>query len=168
MDAIYIPQLIHFPDQTLSIAVSDYLPNFDTLTPVQGQIHVTHRGNYLEISAGAETIVTLTCDRCLQQYNHRLAVDKSELIWLEEPVQEPEVEGVEREILFDELVETLSPHGHFYPGEWLYEQLCLEIPQRQLCDRQCPGIEVQPQYSFPSIDSRWASLEALKGELSNN
>ena len=48
---------------------------------------IRHGGTFLEILAQAETIVTLTCDRCLQNYNYRLSIDTSEIIWLEEPKQ---------------------------------------------------------------------------------
>jgi len=130
MEAIYIPKLARAPEQTESIQIKEYFPALETLTPVQGNVRVIHRGNYLEVVARAETIVTLTCDRCLQQYNHRLSVNPVELIWLEEPNEEADELLVEREIPLEDLVETLSPQGYFKPDEWLYEQLCLEIPQR--------------------------------------
>lgn len=168
MDPIYIPQLVKAPEQTERIDVQDYLPDLETLTPVQGQMKVTHHGNYLEVSAQAETIMTLTCDRCLQQYNYRLNVDASELIWLEEPHDEPDLGLAEREVALADLVETLPPQGYFRPNEWLYEQLCLEIPQRQLCDQTCQGIPLADQaVAQPSVDRRWASLEALKQHISN-
>lgn len=168
MEAIYIPQLTKAPEQTERLQVSDYLLDLETLTPVQGQIKVTHRGNYLEVSAQAEAIMTLTCDRCLQQYNQRLTVNTSELIWLNEAEDELEIANVEREVAVEDLVETLHPQGYFRPDEWLYEQLCLEIPQRQLCDQSCPGIQIENTTSSESAsDRRWASLEALKRQLSN-
>jgi uncharacterized protein len=164
---IYIPQLAKAPEQTEKIEIKDYLPGLETLTPVNGYVQVIHRGNYLEVTGQAETIMTLTCNRCLQQYNHRLAVDASELIWLEEPSESVDETLVEREVPLGDLVETLSPTGFFHPDEWLYEQLCLEIPQQQLCDRNCPGIETQFNQTPQLVDRRWASLEALKGDLPN-
>lgn len=167
MEAIYIPQLTKAPGQTETIEVQEYLPGLETLTPVQGLVRVTHRGNYLEVAAKAEAIVTLSCDRCLKQYNQRLKVALSEMIWLQEPVAETNFDS-EREIPFEEFVETLPPNGYFHPREWLYEQLCLEIPQRQLCDQACGGIAAgQPETPPASVDRRWASLEALKGNLAN-
>ncbi|NJO40506.1 MAG: DUF177 domain-containing protein [Cyanobacteria bacterium CRU_2_1] len=167
MEAIYIPQLTRAPEQTEKVEVQDYLLDLETLTPIQGYVQVTHRGNYLEVLGNAEAIVTLTCDRCLQQYNHRLAVDTSELIWLQAPADDVEEEGLEREIAYDDLVETLNPQGYFKPDEWLYEQFCLAIPQRQLCDQRCPGIPIgDSQPSKPVVDRRWASLENLKNHLS--
>ncbi len=168
MDEIYIPQLKKAPHQTEIIQFKEFLPGSETLTPVQGQLAVTHQGNYLEVLAQAETIITLTCHRCLQQYNHRLETQASELIWLDETANEPEIGPLEREVAVEDLVETLPPQGYFDPGRWLYEQLCLAIPQRQLCDQQCPGIVPQGELApTATIERRWVALEALRKSLSS-
>lgn len=168
MEAIYIPQLVRAPEQTEQVQVNDYLPDLDTLTPVQGVVRVTHRGNYLEVEGKAEAIVTLSCDRCLQQYNHRIVVNTSELIWLQKAEDDPDADLLEREVAFDDLVESLDPDGYFQPLDWLYEQFCLEIPPRQLCDSNCKGIQVNSEPEPPKIvDRRWASLESLKENLQN-
>ncbi|WP_416676597.1 YceD family protein [Egbenema bharatensis] len=165
MHTIYIPQLAKAPEQTEEITVREYLPALDTLTPVQGLIRVTHRGNYLEVAASAEAIMTLTCDRCLKQYNHRVTVDTSELIWLQEPPSYSSTD-LEQEVALEDLVETLTPNGYFQPADWLYEQLCLAMPQRQLCDQKCQGIQVQGQGEGDSaVDERWASLKNLRNQL---
>ncbi|MBD2338053.1 DUF177 domain-containing protein [Calothrix sp. FACHB-156] len=166
MDAIFIPQLTKAPERTEEIQVQDFLPGLDTLTPVRGVIRVQHQGNYLEISAQAEAIITCTCNRCLQQYNQRLVVNTQEVIWLDVTANQINDLPLEREVAVEDLVETLPPDGYFYPAEWLYEQMCLEFPQRQLCDLNCPGIlSTAAESSQKSIDSRWASLEALKKQL---
>lgn len=164
MDAIYIPQLKKAPEQTESIEVCQHLHDFETLTPVQGVLTVTHQGNYLEAIAEVETIVTLSCDRCLKHYNHRLQVTVSELIWLnDEP--DPIDEEVEVEVAVEDLVETLSPVGYFDPELWLYENLCLSLPQQKLCDETCPGIELKEDTNKMLVDSRWASLASLKSQM---
>lgn len=169
MEAIYIPQLTKAPERTEVVQVEDFLPGLETLTPVRGQVKVQHHGNYLEVAGQAETIITLTCHRCLQQYNHRLIIDTSELIWLDETANQPYDGPLEREVAVEDLIETLSPQGYFYPSEWLYEQLCLEIPQRQLCEAECAGIPANKATANKTpektVDSRWASLEALKKQI---
>jgi uncharacterized protein len=166
MDAIYIPQLTQAPERTEEIQVNECLPGLDTLTPIRGNVRVEHHGSYLQIAAHAEAITTLTCHRCLQQYNHRVVVDTSEIIWLDEAANQVDDLPLEREVPVEDLLESLPPDGHFYPAEWLYEQMCLAMPHRQLCDRDCPGItpEVESD-SENTVDSRWASLEALKKQL---
>jgi uncharacterized protein len=142
MEAIHIPWLLKLPEQTEVIQVNEFLADLETLTPVRGRLQVTHQGNYLEVSVQAETIITLTCDRCLQQYNHRLTLEASELVWLDESADQPDYGPLERETPLEDLVETLPPQGDFQPTAWLYEQLCLAIPPRKLCDQQCPGIQI--------------------------
>jgi uncharacterized protein len=168
MDAIFIPQLIQAPERTEEIQVQEFLPGLDTLTPVRGTLRVRHCGNYLEVKAKAETIVTCTCCRCLKQYNHRLLFDTNEIIWLDEAANEFDNLPLEREVAVEDLVESLLPQGYFYPSEWLYEQMCLEIPPRQICDENCAGIEATTKSTVsenPLVDKRWASLEALKKQL---
>lgn len=167
MEAIYIPRLTRAPQQTEVIDFDETIADLETLTPVQGRLKVTHQGNYLEVSAQAETIITLTCHRCLQQYNYRLAISPTELIWLDEMANQAAPVLFDQEIAVADLIETLPPTGYFEPTTWLYEQLCLEIPQQQLCDQTCQGIQVaQAEASEPAIDHRWASLEGLKNQLS--
>jgi uncharacterized protein len=166
MDAIFIPQLTKAPQRTEEVEVKEFLPGLETLTPVRGCIRVQHQGNYLEVSGKAEVIITCNCNRCLQNYNHRLVIDTKEIIWLDEAADATDDLPLEREVAFDDLVETLSPQGYFDPGEWLYQQMCLEIPQRQLCDRNCKGIQPNSaNHLDKTVDSRWATLESLKKQF---
>lgn len=163
MDVIHILHLAQMPDQTETVEVQEYLPNLETLTPVQGRLTVSYRDSYLDVRGTVETIVTLTCDRCLQNYNHRLSIDASELIWLDSTAEA--LYPLEREVSLDELVETLPPDGFFDPGQWLYDHLCLEVPHRKLCDQDCAGIPVEHNSGISLSDRRWASLESLKNQL---
>jgi uncharacterized protein len=166
MDAIFIPQLTKAPERTEEVQVQEFLPGLETLTPVRGLVRVQHHGNYLEVSGEAETIITCTCNRCLQQYNRRLAIDTKETIWLDDAASQAQDLPLEREVTLEDLLETLPPDGYFHPSEWLYEQMCLATPKRQLCDRNCPGIPANnAEGSENLVDSRWASLEALKKQL---
>ncbi|MEG4344754.1 YceD family protein [Microcoleus sp. A003_D6] len=169
METIYIPHLLTKTERKEVIDFEEFIPDLETLTPVRGRLQVTHQGNYLEVKAKAETIVTLTCHRCLKQYNHRLALQSSELIWLEEKANQLDSSSGEFEVDFEDLVENLSPAGYFSPSDWVYEQMCLELPHKQICDTECPGISLTDDANTESSetvsDSRWASLEALKRQL---
>lgn len=166
MDRVYIPHLLQRAEKALAVDLETHLADLETLTPVRGELTVAHQGTYLEVKARADTIVTLTCDRCLQAYNHRVAVAAQELIWLEhEP--DPATLPLEREVSVDDLFETLPPNGYFYPETWIYEQICLALPQPQICDEDCPGIETRQQGSAARepVDHRWAALTQLQQQL---
>ena len=169
METIYIPHLLTKTERKEVIDFEEFIPDLETLTPVRGRLQVSHQGNYLEVKAKAETIVTLTCHRCLKQYNHRLVLNSSELIWLEETANQTDSSSAEIEVPLEDLVENLSPGGYFSPGDWVYEHMCLELPHKQLCDAQCPGISLndaeETERSETASDSRWASLAALKRQL---
>lgn len=170
METIYIPRLLSKSEQTEVIDFDEFIPDLASLTPVRGQLQVTHQGTYLEVKAKAETIVTLTCHRCLKQYNHRLRLNSSEIIWLDKIADRPETNPIEMKVDFEYLAETLSPTGSFSPSDWLYEQLCLAEPHKQICDSKCVGIivnndEANTESSETIPDSRWASLAALKRQL---
>jgi uncharacterized protein len=164
MEKVYIPHLSRHEHHTLKIPVDGMMLDLETLTPVRGQITVQHQGTFLNVSAQADTIITLACHRCLQQYNHRLQVDTSEVIWLDEAADETYDGPIELRVDFNDLVESLTPDGHFDAETWLYEQLCLALPHRQLCNTDCLGLlqkEATPVVEAPIIDGRWGSLKSL-------
>ncbi|MCW6037415.1 YceD family protein [Spirulina subsalsa FACHB-351] len=165
MDKIYIPFLLQAPEKTEELQIRDFIRGLESLTPVRGELTIAHRGTYLEVSAQVETIVTLACHRCLQNYNHRLRVETTELIWLEEEPDSLQVFPLEREVKVEDLSEVLSPTGYFMPEAWLYEQLSLALPLQQVCGEDCPGVETKSSSSQPEIDHRWASLQALQKQL---
>lgn len=160
MEKILIPQLAKSVNATETIQFKEFIDGLETLSPVQGVLQVKHQGSFLEVKAKAWAITTLTCDRTLQQFNHRLAIDTSEMIWLEEP---PIVDKSlkEQEIDFDDLVESLSPNGYFDPAAWLYEQLCLAIPYRKIAP-DAPELSEIIDQPTPEIDRRWAGLLSLE------
>ena len=162
MDAIYIPHLLKAHERTETLTIDGFVPDLDSLTPARGQLWVRHCTTYLEVSARVETIVTLTCHRCLAHYNQRLALDTQELIWLRE---EELLTPLELEISPEDLAESLPAQGHFQPLAWLYEQFCLLLPLQQICRDDCPGITPARTVSEPLIDRRWAGLEALRQQL---
>ncbi|NJK41722.1 MAG: DUF177 domain-containing protein [Acaryochloridaceae cyanobacterium SU_2_1] len=168
MDKIHLPQLEAAPQRQMVVEVDQFLTDLASLTPVQGQILVVHHGNYLQVTAEATTIITLSCDRCLQQYNHRLAVTASELIWLVESEHQSITTATEISISLDDPVESLWMQGYFPPEEWLYQQLCLQLPHQQLCDQDCQGLLDHEQPTEQPLDSRWAVLESLRQSISDH
>jgi uncharacterized protein len=166
MDKIFIPQLAKTVNATETIQFKEFIEGLDSLTPVQGVIEVKHLGSVLGVKVDAWTIITLTCDRTLQQFNHRLSVNTSELIWLETPVAAQHLPK-EQEVDVEDLVESLPPNGYFYPAEWLYQQLCLAIPFQKIAPDAPEFTELveslHGEIEPPSIiDQRWAGLKSLK------
>jgi uncharacterized protein len=169
MKPIFIPSLLYAPEHTAELEIQETLSGLDTLTPVRGNLVVMHHKTYLEVSAKAEAIVTLTCHRCLRHYNHRLAIDTTELIWLEDEAELEEDLTLERELQLEDFSEKLPSRGYFQADTWLYEQLSLALPLQQICNAEdCESTIPDTAMSEPSVDRRWATLEALKRQLSQS
>jgi uncharacterized protein len=117
-----------------------------------------HHGTALEVSAGVETILTLSCARCLQQFNQVLRADVRELIEFsggQALVPDGLLVGAG-----EDLDDRLDPQGRFDPERWLFEQLSLQMPLVNRCGDNCPGPE-RWSSDPPTGDPRWAALKAL-------
>ncbi|WP_330205090.1 DUF177 domain-containing protein [Cyanobacterium sp. Dongsha4] len=166
METIYIPQLLKMPEQTMKIKLCDRISGLTTLIPVKGIFQVRHGGNFLELQLQADTILTLTCDRCLQTFNYRLKVDTSEIIYLKYEAELDQYYPPEREITGEDLWESLPPDGELIIEEWIYQQLSLAIPLRSLCSNDCqpPG---KTSTDNNKNDQRWSALANLKSLMDN-
>lgn len=162
MEKLYIPQIAKAIEATETFEFKEFIDGLETLTPVSGVISIRHVGSFLEVTAKASAIITLTCDRTLVQFNYRLAIDNTEMICLADPLPEDGYPK-EREIESDDLLESLSPNGYFDPAAWLYEQLILAIPYPKIAP-DAPALEVTDAAtsSETTIDKRWAALNSLK------
>ena len=155
--------------------VDQHLSELQSLTPVRGSLSAVHRGNVLELAGEATTIVTLCCDRCLQQFNHSLSFSSHELLWLGEQAR---ISGIEAEALLgaggstgeagsmldleaDDLCESIDPNGSFEPEHWLFEQLSLQLPLVNRCGAECPGPDLH-NGAGGAIDPRWGALRNLQ------
>ena len=144
--------------------VEGHLEAMPSLTPVRGHLTAEHRGNVLAVDAELATIVTLTCDRCLGQFNQQLSCSPSELIWLgDAPPSEQELEASEDVASMEGLVESLDPRGHFDPEQWVFEQLHLQRPVVNRCGDHCPGAPGLNQDHHGAVqDPRWEALRQLR------
>jgi len=130
--------------------VEQRIAELESLTPVRGQVLAIHHGNALEVRGEAQTIVTLCCARCLQQYNHGLRAEVQELIEFRGG------SGLQGEDLDD----RLDPMGQFDPERWLFEQLSLQLPLVNRCGSDCPG-PARWGTAPTTADPRWEALKAL-------
>ena len=151
--------------------VAQPIAGLDSLTPVQGSIRAMHHGTALEVTAEAETIVTLCCDRCLQHFNHALRAEVHELVELRSQgdaamATDADLGEISLELVREgmpegaDLDDRLDPAGSFDPERWLFEQLSLRLPLVNRCGNDCPG---PARWSSEPAggDPRWAALARL-------
>ncbi|AGY57767.1 YceD family protein [Gloeobacter kilaueensis] len=149
------------PTRKVELVIDQPLAGFESLTPVQGELQVIHRGDFLEVRGTARTIVTLSCDRCLKRFNHRLQTDFEEVIWLSDGEEEL---PLELEVTAANLDESIPRDGKLDPLDLVYQHLCLELPTRNLCDADCQGVALKDA-DAQSTDQRWSALTQLLTQL---
>ena len=148
--------------------VDGYLNDLPSLTPVRGTIQAEHRGNVLAVHGSLQTIVTLICDRCLNQFNQQLISTTEELIWLGEEFNDHEqLQASDGSEQMTGLLERLDPQGPFDPQQWAFEHLNLQLPAVNRCGGDCPGPPgLSTSGSEESLDSgsdpRWDVLKQLQ------
>lgn len=149
--------------------VDQHITGLNSLTPVQGELQATHHGTALEVTASAETIVTLCCDRCLQHFNHPLRAEVHELVELRgqgDDGDQDDLAEINLELARDgmpegaDLDDRLDPGGSFDPERWLFEQLSLRLPLVNRCGDDCPGPATWSSEPAGG-DPRWAALAGL-------
>ena len=152
--------------------VEGELDQLPSLTPVRGHVSAEHRGNVLAVQGKLTTIVTLCCDRCLNQFNQNLSCAPSELIWLgAAPPTADQLEHSGEVAEMEGLVDVLDPRGEFDPQQWAFEQLNLMLPVVNHCGDHCPGppgLNLKPVISDSTskeVDPRWQALEQLQQRL---
>jgi uncharacterized protein len=155
-------------DQGRRWRVDQRIAGLDSLTPVQGSIQAVHHGTALEVTAAAETIITLCCDRCLQHFNHPLRAEVHELVELRGQGEGglASIDDVSLELAREgmpegaDLDDRLDPSGSFDPERWLFEQLSLQLPLVNRCGDDCPGPATWSSEPTGG-DPRWAALAQL-------
>ena len=148
--------------------VDGYLEDLPSLTPVRGTIQAEHRGNVLAVHGSLQTIVTLICDRCLNQFNQQLISTTEELIWLgEERIEHEQLQASDGSEQMTGLLERLDPQGPFDPQQWAFEHLNLQLPAVNRCGVECPGPPGLPTSDSEEAlnsrpDPRWDVLRQLQ------
>ncbi len=151
---IYIPDLLRLEHHTFKTEFREFFTDLQTLAPVEGMASVRHGGSFLEVVVQAKAIVTLTCDRTLVQFNHKLTIDTRDIVVLANPIELPR----ELEVSVEDLTESYPPNGSFPLKFWIYEQLCLAIPFPAIAPDAAPW-QSQPLAEEP--DHRWDVLKNL-------
>ncbi len=132
--------------------------DLDSSSPVKGFLSVRVEGPLLRVEGQASTTVQLCCDRCLQRFEHSLSASASEQLALGTGTADlAEALDYDAEGISDQL----DPAGSFDPEQWIYEQLCLQLPLVNHCGAGCPG-PASWGSTEPVGDPRWAALSRLR------
>ncbi len=126
---------------------------------IVGDVRLTRLRDSIIASVSASGVVTLTCARCLREYDQPFEVEFDE-----EYRQTVDVRtgvDLDDEPGEDELFSRIDENHELDLAEALRQWIVLELPMRPDCGDVCAGPELPAQNDDDPIDSRLAALAEL-------
>lgn len=155
------------PQQRLLYSFKESLEGLDAVKPVVGDLTLSLGPWGVRVSGRVQTLLKLTCDRCLRPYFQSLNVEIDErLVYKSKDAQVPR----ERELSRDDFVEPIPEDGVLDISDIVYQAVTLAAPTYCLCGAECPGPPTaeesgkslgQDKPERPAEDPRWKNLKTL-------
>ncbi|WP_320676329.1 DUF177 domain-containing protein [Prochlorococcus sp. MIT 1300] len=158
--------------------VECFLHSFNSLWPITGWVSVEHLSESIIVKSELQTLIELCCDRCSQQFEHKLFCNTEELIRIStKNNKKSHYTQMESSHELAELNESLDSSSNFDPERWIFEHVNLELPISKHCGEKCPmhsHIEFTPKTTITnktqpqktnvkdSADPRLAILKKLQ------
>lgn len=152
---ISIDELRNLPQGRLNISFREEIEGLAAVKPVLGELTVSASAAGMRLTGSVQTLLKLTCHRCLRPYFLSLSV----------PIEEDFVESDignefelprERELLARDFTEPLSEDGVLDITDVVYQAVTLATPVSCFCGESCPGP------AFPGGEAESGSLAGGK------
>ncbi len=150
------------------------IDGISAVKPVLGEITLYGSSTGIRLNGTVQTLLKLTCHRCLRHYflSLNVALDES---FVESGLHDGEEMPRERELLSGDFVETLSEDGVLDITDVVYQAVTLATPVSCLCGDDCPGPAFpdgeadsgslaggkEGKEAGSRIDPRWKNLKTL-------
>ncbi len=150
------------PQQKLNLSFRESIDGLEAVKPVLGELQINANSTGARISGNLQTLLKLTCHRCLRPYflNINLQLDENFTEYTEE--RDSERVPRDRELLADDFVEQLPEDGMLDITDLVYQAVTLATPVSCLCGEDCPGP------AFPHPEAKSGSLAADKDSKSSD
>lgn len=131
---------------------------------IHGNLRLTRLRDGVMVHLKADGTSTLTCARCLRQYEQPFAVEFDE-----EYQQTVDVRtglGLDHEGLDDEATSHIDENHELDVAEPLRQEILISLPMRPDCGEECPGPDMLrgDEGEDEAIDDRLAALASLLGD----
>jgi len=165
---VSIDELKSYPQQRKSFSFKETLSGIEAVKPVLGELTMSLDSVGVRLSGRLQTLLKLSCHRCLRPYFQSLSVDIDERFVHRSEAEVPR----ERELLRDDFVEPIPADGVLDIGDVVYQAVTLATPTFCLCGPECPGPPLNEaaeqgnrlaagNESERPMDPRWKNLKTL-------
>ncbi len=166
---ISLDELRTLPQHKLECQFKEDIAGLQAVKPVLGEITLWLTGSGVRFIGHVQTLLKLSCHRCLRPYFQALSVDIDER-FVQQVAEEP---PRDRELLLQrDFVEPIPDDGIIDISDVVYQSLTLATPVYCLCGAECPGppktTENDEANSLAKdkkgetiVDPRWKNLKTL-------
>jgi uncharacterized protein len=171
---IYHQDLQALPKLSLRLPFKEEIPGLEAVKPVVGDLTLFVSATGMRLVGQVQTLMKLSCHRCLRPYFQNLLVDLDERFVLSTFDEEQAIPR-EGELRRDDFVEVLPPDGALDITDVVYQAVTLAVPSSCLCSADCPGPPLAPPVDDTgslvlsngvgvptnAVDPRWKNLKSL-------
>lgn len=171
---ISIDELRNLPNPRLNISFREEIEELQTVKPVLGELVVSASSLGMRLTGTVQTLLKLTCHRCLRPYFLNLSIPIEE-DFVEAGIEDDEDVPRDRELLAGDFHEALSEDGILDITDVVYQAVTLATPVSCLCGESCPGPAFpdgeaesgslaggkKAPEEHKKIDPRWKNLKTL-------
>lgn len=133
MCKIEIAEIERTPDKTLLYEFDDEIKELNNCR-VKADLEFKSVGGYIEVSGHAEGVITLECDRCLNEFEYNFDFDIEETFakhsLYDEYSQEVEIQS-------GQFITDLNGEKEIDVCDLLYQSVILNLPNKKVCGINC-------------------------------
>ena len=132
MHKVSIEDIEYSPNKTLHYTFDDCIEELNC--DLHAELDLKSLGEFIEVTGSAKGKINLTCDRCLNEYEHDINVDIEET-YAKHALQDEY--GQELELSRGQFVTDLNDEGEIDIYDLLYQSVILSLPNKKVCGINC-------------------------------
>ena len=173
---ISLDELKSLPQPRLEISFNEKLEeSTQAVKPVVGELTVTAGATGMRLTGRVQTLLKLSCDRCLRPYFQSITVDLNERFVLSTMAEQWDKNPQKELTRAEDFAETLLEGDVLDITDVVYQAVTLAVPSVCNCGSECPGPAMPAKTSKKAslgkakdgrkaeapIDPRWKNLKTL-------
>jgi uncharacterized protein len=173
---ISLDELRSLSQPRVDLQFNEKLEGTVAVKPVIGDLTVSASSTGMRLIGRVQTLLKLSCDRCLRPYFQTVTVDIDERFVIDELMNQDKNQQEVRELTrAADFVEALPPDNVLDVSDVVYQAVTLATPNSCSCGDQCPGPALPAKSAKKAslgkakegrraeapIDPRWKNLKSL-------
>ncbi len=158
---VQIEDIENAAEGRLEVDFCEVMPEIENAPEAKGKLEIISNGASIEVKGEVSTVLTLVCDRCLNEFKYDLKA----------VIEEVFVKGNvfdytkhEIELKNDNFVVELNGETEIDITDLVYQSIIVNMPTKKICRHDCEG-EMQIPLEENRVDPRLEVFKRLSDEM---